>query len=202
MKLIYNPASPFVRKVWLVLIETGQIDDVEMVEVVTTAVNTAEEARKANPLGKIPALVLDDGSTLYDSRVICRYLDERAQSGLYRSDDIWSLQTLEATADGIMEAAVLMVYEHRIRPEEMVYQPWLDAQWQKIERALPAISDRWQNELNGPMHIGHIAVAAALGYLDFRHPDRKWRDGNPELAEWFAGYSQRPAMLATQPPGA
>ena len=199
MKLIYNPASPFVRKVWLTLIETGQIDEVELVKVVTTAVDTAEDAKAANPLGKIPSLVLDEGYAIYDSRVICRYLNDGAKAELYPDADLWRVLTLEATADGIMEAAVLMVYEGRIRPEDMVYAPWVDAQWEKVSRAVAQINDSFMDLLNGPFCIAQIAVGAALGYLDFRHDDRNWRRDNPALAEWYADFAQRPSMQTTRP---
>jgi glutathione S-transferase len=199
MKLIYNPASPFVRKVWMTLIETGQIDEVELVQVVTTAVNTAAEARAANPLGKIPALVLDDGSTIYDSRVLCRFFDTKANAGLYPEADLWRLLTLEATADGIMEAALMMVYERRLRPEEIVYEPIIEAQWQKAAYAVAHVNASFMDFLNGPFSMAHIVMGAALGYLDFRLDVRNWRDGNPALAAWYDAFKERPSMQTTWP---
>ncbi|MGE4328003.1 MAG: glutathione S-transferase, partial [Pseudodonghicola sp.] len=169
MKLIMSPASPFVRKVRVVAIETGQEGEIEEIPVATTPVKTAEEVWAANPLGKIPALVLEDGRTIYDSRVITRYLDARVAAGLYPEDRIWDVLTLEATADGILEAAVLMVYEGRVRPEEMIYAPWVEAQWGKAFGGIRAINDRMMDRLSGPLDIGQIAVGCALGYLDFRH---------------------------------
>lgn len=201
MKLIMSPASPFVRKVTVLILETGQQDDVDEVSVATTPVNTADEVWAANPLGKIPALVLDDGRAIYDSRVITRFLDDRAQAGLYPADRLWDVLTLEATADGILDAAVLMVYEGRVRPEEMCYAPWVEAQWGKALTAVKTVNDRWMERLNGPLDMAQIAVACALGYLDFRHADRDWRDEAPALAEWYAGFAQRPSMVATQPGG-
>ncbi len=199
MKLIYASASPFVRKVHVVLLETGLIEDVSLVEVTTTPVNTADQAVAANPTGKIPALILEDGSSVYDSRVICRYLNDRAKADLYPTDAIWKILTLEATADAIMEAAVLMTYERRIRPEDMVYEPWIEAQWAKAERSIAAIATDWVEYLQGPLTIGQIGVACALNYVDFRHADRDWRATNPQLADWFASFSERPAMVATRP---
>ncbi|TDK50022.1 glutathione S-transferase [Antarcticimicrobium luteum] len=201
MKLIMSPASPFVRKVAVLIRETGQQDDIEEVEVSTTPVNTADAVWAANPLGKIPALVLEDGRALYDSRVITRFLDDRAQAGLYPADRLWDVLTLEATADGILEAAVLMVYESRVRPEEMCYAPWVEAQWTKALSAVRAVDARWLDQLNGPLDMAQIAVGCALGYLDFRHPGRDWRSEAPGLADWFAGFGQRPAMVATRPGG-
>lgn len=199
MKLIYSSASPFVRKVHVVLHETGQMDQTELVEVMTTPVNSANEAVAANPSGKIPSLITDDGTALYDSRVICRYLDHQSGGTLYPADDIWKMLTLEATADAILDAAVLMTYERRVRPDEMVFVPWIEAQWAKAERSIIALGNDWMDYLTGPLNIGQIGVGCALAYLDFRHADRDWRSSNPELAAWFAAFGQRPSMQATQP---
>lgn len=199
MKLIYSGLSPFARKVSVVLRETGLIDDTTLVEVSTTPVNSADEAVAANPSGKIPSLVLEDGSSVYDSRIICRYLNDRAGTDLYPNDAIWKILTLEATADALMDAAVLMTYERRIRPQDMVYEPWVEAQWAKAERSINAVAADWGDFLEGPLNIGQIGIACALGYVDFRHADRDWRSANPALAEWFAAFSTRPAMEATRP---
>jgi glutathione S-transferase len=152
-----------------------------------------------NPLGKIPALARDDGPALYDSRVICRYLDDRAQAGLYPASRLWDVLTLEATADGIMDAAVLIIYESRVRPEDHRFAPWVDGQWTKIDRSLDALEQRWLSHLHGPLDMGQIAVGAALGYLDFRHDERGWRNGRPGLAAWEAVFAERPSMVATRP---
>ncbi|MDX2483582.1 MAG: glutathione S-transferase [Pseudodonghicola sp.] len=200
MKLIMSPASPFVRKVAVLILETGQQGDIEQVEVATTPVNTAEAVWAANPLGKIPALVLEDGRALYDSRVITRFLDDRVNAGLYPEDRLWDVLTLEATADGILEAAVLMVYEGRVRPPELRSDLWVEAQWTKAMTAVKAVNDRWLAQLEGPLDMAQIAMGCALGYLDFRHSDRDWRAGNAGLADWYARFEARPAMVATRPP--
>lgn len=199
LQLIHSPASPFVRKVNVTLAETGQTDDVELVRVKTTPVATADAAAAANPLGKIPALVRPDGPAIYDSRVICRYLAARAGADLYPEDRLWEVLTLEATADGILDAAVLAVYERRVRPEEMVSEAWIEAQWGKVTGALDAINERWMSHLFGPLDMGQIAVACALGYLDFRHGDRNWRQGRDGLAGWYAEFAKRDSMQATMP---
>ncbi|PSL17900.1 glutathione S-transferase [Shimia abyssi] len=199
MQLIHSPPSPFVRKVRVTLIETDQQDAVELVDVATTPLKTASEAAAANPLGKIPALVRPDGPALHDSRVICRFLSARAGANLYPEDAIWDVLTLEATADGLLDAAVLMVYEHRLRPADMVYEPWLDAQWSKVSGALDALNARWMSHLYGPDTIGHIAVGCALGYLDFRHADRDWRKGRDGLAAWYGTFAERGSMQTTIP---
>lgn len=196
--LLSASASPFVRKVRVLLLETGQ-DDVTLQDVTTSPVATAPEVAAANPVGKIPALIRDDGPAIYDSRVICRFLDARANAGLYPEHQLWDTLTLEATADGIMEAAVSMTYEKRVRPEELWYEPWLDAQWAKIARSLDAIDTRWMAHLHGPLDMGQIAVGCALGYLDLRHADRDWRRGRDVLAAWEARFAGRASMRATAP---
>lgn len=201
MQLYSSPTTPFGRKAMVMLIETGLADGVTIHEVAGTPVNPGTMPVAHNPLGNIPALVLDDGRTIYDSRVISRYLDARAATGLYpQGDALWDVLTLEATADGMMEAAVLMVYESRIRPADLHYAPWIEGQWAKVARALDAIEADRMALLQGPLTAAHLALACALGYLDFRHADRDWRAGHPQLAGWDEGFAQRPSLLATRPP--
>jgi glutathione S-transferase len=200
MRLYFSPTSPYVRKVMVLLHETGQIGDVELVVGSGNPVDPAGAPLDANPLGKVPALERPDGPALYDSRVICRYLDARAEAGLYSEGArLWDTLTVEATGDGILDAALLMVYEGRIRPEELRYAPWVEGQWAKVDRALDALETRWMAHLEGPLDAGQIAVGCALGYLDFRHDARGWRNGRPRLAEWCAGFAARPSMQATLP---
>ena len=199
MKLVSAAASPFVRKVHVVLHETGQTGDVEIVPVKTSPLSTSAEVRAANPIGKIPALIRSDGPALYDSRVICQYLNERVDAHLYPDSRKWEVMTLEATADGIMDAAVLISYENRLRPSDLIFKDWTDAQWAKVTSAVSAVNDRWMSHLNGPLDIGQIAMGCALGYLDFRHDARGWRKGNDALDDWFAAFSRRDSMIATAP---
>ncbi len=199
LQLLYSPTSPFVRKVRVVLHETGQQDDVALIGTATTPLEPAPQASAAHALKKIPALIRPDGCTLYDSRVITRYFDDRAGGGLYPDSHLWETLTLEATGDGIMDAAVLMAYETRMRPEDKRDLVWLDAQWGKIENALDALSERWMSHLSGPLDAGLISVGCALGYLDLRHDDRGWRKGRGALDDWFAVFSERESMKATQP---
>jgi glutathione S-transferase len=200
MKLYSSPASPFVRKVRVVLHETGMHDKVEQIAATGTAVDPAQMPLALNPLGKIPALERADGPALYDSRVICRYLDEMAGTGLYPDGPaLWDALILEATGDGIMDAAVLMVYEGRIRPAELQYAPWVEGQWAKVTRALDALESRWMGHLSGRFGIGHVAIGCALGYLDFRHGGRDWRTERPALASWYAKTAQRNSFSTTVP---
>jgi len=200
MQLYTAGASPFVRKIRVCLLELGLADQVEQINVANTPFAPHNALIKQNPLGKIPCLVRADGSVIYDSRVITRYLDDYAGGKLYPTGSLlWEALTLEALADGVMEAAVLMVYEKRIRPEEKIYDEWIEAQWTKISRALDSLENGWAGHLGGPADMAHIAVGVALEYLDFRHGDRGWRDGRGVLAAWQAEFSQRDAMQQTQP---
>lgn len=201
MQLFDNPASPFCRKVKVLAHEAGQADQIEIVFAVGHPLASDKMPVVQNPLGKIPALVRKDGPAVYDSRVICRYLDDVFDSGLYPQKRIWDVLTLEATGDGIMDAAVLMVYESRCRAEKQRSADWVEGQWAKVERALDALGARWMSHLSGPVDAGQIAVGCALGYLDFRHGDRNWRTGRDGLAKWFEEFAQRDSMQNTVPVG-
>jgi glutathione S-transferase len=201
MELFYSAASPFVRKVMVILHETDQLDAVTCVPTSGTPLSPAEGFEAQNPLGKIPALARPDGPTLYDSRVICQFLDARASAGLYGTGAAyWDMLTLEATGDGIAEAALLITYEARLRPEEKQFASYTDGQWAKITQTTAALEAKWMAHLNGSLSIGQISVACALGYLDLRHDARGWRKTAPELAAWYAKFSERGAMVATAPP--
>lgn len=200
MKLFHAPASPFVRKVMVLLHEAGATDRVTLVPVSGNPLDPGTLPIDRNPLGKIPALERPDGPTLYDSRVITRYLDDLLQAGLYpAAPRLWDSLVIEATGDGMAEAAVLMRYETSVRPEASRSADWVEAQWAKIDRALSALEDRWMSHLAGPLDIGQIAVGCALGYIDFRHADRDWRAAHPALARWWEPFSHRSAMAATAP---
>lgn len=197
MRLFHAAASPFVRKVLIVLHETGQLSDVELVTVVTNPLEPAQGLKPANPMSKIPAMERPDGATLYDSRVICEFLNQRADAVLYARG--WESKILEATGDGISDAGVLMSYEKRLRPEGKVWDDWVRAQLDKVLDACSALEARWMSHLHGPLDIGQISIGCALDYIDFRHPDADWRKGNDNLTDWFANFLQRDSMVATKP---
>lgn len=199
MKLIGSPTSPFVRKCVVALKELGLDDQIEVFAVATTPLASAPEVLSANPLGKIPALVRDEGPAIYDSRVITQFLNAHAGGNLYPDTAKWELLTLEATADAIMEAAVLMAYEARVRQDGERSEAWVEAQWGKAARALDAVEARWMSHLSGPLTITQIGIACALGYIDFRHDARQWRVGRQALADWFEGFSQRESFQTTTP---
>ncbi len=199
MTLMHSTTSPYVRKVDILLAEAGMSDQVTRIDGSGTPFAPNAGTLEANPLGKVPALIREDGPALYDSRVICRYLDSLAGGRFYPASRIWEVMTLEATADGILDAALLMVYERRLRPEDKQMEDVVEAQWAKIDRALDVLEDRWISHLQAPLNMGHIAVGAALGYLDLRHDGRGWRGTRPELAKWFATFDERPSMVETRP---
>jgi len=198
IELLGSGASPFVRKARILIAEAG-IADVDYVEVQATPMGGEDKINAANPLGKIPALVRDGGPTIYDSTVVCRFLDDRAEAGLYPAGRLWETLTLEATGDGIMEAAVGIVYEKRLRPEELWWPEWFEAQWVKVTRSLDGLERQWMSHLYGPLDMGQISVACALGYLDLRHDDRDWRAGHDALAAWYKRFAERPSMVETAP---
>ncbi|SEB43946.1 Glutathione S-transferase [Pseudomonas saponiphila] len=203
MTLFHNPASPFVRKVMVLLHETGQLNRVALHASQLTPVSPDAALNQDNPLGKIPALRLADGQVLYDSRVILDYLDQQhVGNPLIPRDGSarWRRLTLAALADGIMDASVLVRYELALRAPEKHWEQWLDGQRDKIRRALALLEAEAIAELASHFDVAAISVACALGYLDFRHPDLEWRQEQPKLAAWYLEVSQRPSMLATRPP--
>ncbi|QIK41283.1 glutathione S-transferase [Pontivivens nitratireducens] len=200
MKLYDSKTSPYCRKVMVLAHEAGQVDALTLDYVAGTAVSPGTLPVSVNPLGKIPCLVRPDGPALYDSRVICAYLDDLWGTNLYPTGTRrWETLTLEATADGMLDAALLWVYEVRLRDEAQWNHGWRDGQVAKVVRALDALEARWLAHLHGPLDMGQIAIGVALGYLDFRQPVGAWREGRPALAAWYETFSQRPSMLATVP---
>jgi len=200
MKLHASTSSPFARKVRTLILEAGLSDAVEYVPVSGTPLDPGTIPSALNPLSKLPVLERPDGPALYDSRVICRYLDAHANAGLYPEPPrLWETLTLEATGDGIMEAAVSIVYEGRVRPEDKQYDAWTDAQWGKIAGATAMLEDRWLSQLQGRFSMGHVGVACALGYLDLRLADRDWRARSPGLAKWYESTVERPCLAETAP---
>ncbi|MGF1551120.1 MAG: glutathione S-transferase N-terminal domain-containing protein [Paracoccaceae bacterium] len=200
MKLYFSPTSPYVRKVMLVLYLRRLTEKVQLVTANTTPTRPDKQVLAHNPLGKVPALVTDEGEALYDSRVICRYLDEFSGGGLYPTDErAFGVLRREALADGLLDAGLLAIDERRLRPEAQQSQQLVDAWQAKITRALGAFEAEAEAIRETPERIDHLALAAALGYLDFRFSGMGWRREAPEIAEWFEDYRETPAMLATAP---
>lgn len=202
MTLFSHVASPFGRKVLVLLHETGQQTRVTLHPVTLSPTAPDDTFNKANPLGKVPALQLADGSVIHDSRVILDYLDQQhvgnpliPPGGSAR----WRRLTLASTADGIMDAAVLIRYERGLRPAQKQWQAWMTAQSDKVLRALASFEQNAMAELASHFDIAAISLACALAYLDLRLPDLDWRTPNPQLTAWYAEVDLRPSMLATRP---
>jgi glutathione S-transferase len=195
-----SPASPFVRKVTIAADVLG-LDREIAVELADT-VDPNDTVRQQNPLGKIPALVLEDGTVLYDSRVILEYLDHRAGGGRIIPKDAdarFAALRLQALADGLMDASILLVYEGRWRPAEKHEPKWVDHQAGKVARTLAALETMTPG-LDTPPTVGQIALACALGYRDFRFAGT-WRKDHPRLVAWLDDFAARvPVFAATKPP--
>ena len=199
MKLFMNPASPYSRKVRVLIRE---LDLGRLVEEISVNPVASDELRHVNPLGKIPALVLNDGSTLLDSPVICEYLNDLGGGKFFPGTSLWRetsgrwrALTLQALGDGICDAAVGCVYEGR-RPPEQQSEAFIHKNMAAIARSLDALE---HTRFLDPPTIGEIAVGCALGYLDFRLPDLNWRDTHPNLGEWYERFAKYPSMQATLP---
>jgi len=201
MKLHFAIASPYVRKVRAVAIELGLENQIELINRAITPVSPEAELNADNPLGKIPCLVTDDGQALYDSRVICDYLNSQAAGKGVIPDQGEARYTAlrrQALADGVLDATVGTRYETFLRPKEYQWPSWIDAQTSKWRRAL----DQLETEVGSfgdTVDIGTIAAACACGYLDFRYPDEGWRDQRAGLASWYETFAKRPSMTKTAP---
>jgi len=201
MILRSSPSSPFARKVRIAISLLGFDKDVKVEAADTTDVN--DSVRKQNPLGKIPALIAEDGIAYYDSRVILEYLDQRSGGGkIVPRDGAARLAALrlQALCDGILDASILTVYENRWRKAENHEQKWLDHQAGKVARGLAALETA-PPPIDAMPNVGQITLACTLGYRDFRF-GAGWRGDHPRLVAWLDNFAARvPAFAATKPAG-
>ncbi|MGB1257247.1 MAG: glutathione S-transferase N-terminal domain-containing protein [Thiolinea sp.] len=201
MKLYYAAPSPFARKARVCIIELSLQEQVELVAVdgLSPVANHAE-LNTHNPLGMIPALELDNGENLYDSPVICEYLNQLGEGALYPADIKPRFQALQlhALADGIMELSVALRYELAMRPEDKQWSTWIEHQNEKINRGLDRLEQQCAGFKIEPT-IGELTAACALGYRDFRFAESDWRLGRPALVEWYEGIMQRESLAETVP---
>jgi len=198
MKLRHAAASPFVRKVMLVAYEHNMAGRIELVPTTVSPVQANDTLAPENPLMKVPALTTDDGQLLFDSPVICEYLDSIGSGPkLFPAPGAarWVALRQQALADGVLDALILCRYE-MTRPEDKRWSGWTDGQMKKAHQGLAA-ADR--EDLSGARTIGQLAFACMLGYLDFRFPDDGWRNRHPMLASWYEEASRLPGMQATKP---
>ena len=203
MKLFYSATSPFVRKCLVSAHELGLRDRLELVPAVAHPINRDRTVVACNPLGKIPTLITDDGTVLYDSRVICEYLNALGQGNLLppQGSARWAVLAEQSLADGVMDAAVLARYETAVRPQALRWKDWVTGQLEKVTCGLSQFEQR-AHVLSGRVDLGTIAVGCSLGYLDFRYASLEWRGKYPQTAAWFDRFAKRDSMLATLPPPA
>jgi len=199
MKLYWSSRSPFVRKVMIVVHELGLQDRVETVRTVVHPARPNAEVMAAHPIGKIPVLVTEDGTAVYDSRVICEFLEAGHGSGALLpagGPERWRILTQHAMLDALLETCLVWLLE-RARPEETRQAALIDACRLRIAAGLDALERDAAFHADAPLTLAHAAAASALGYLDFRFAELDWRGGRPALAQWFDRVSRRASVAAT-----
>ncbi|MBI3374871.1 MAG: glutathione S-transferase [Betaproteobacteria bacterium] len=201
MKLHWSPRSPYVRKVMIVAYEAGLVDRIERMRSVAAMRKPNPAIMRDNPLSKIPTLVLDDGRVLFDSAVICEYLDSlHARTPLFpkSGQTRWDALRWHALGDGLLDALILWRNEREREPGQRL-QDLMEAFELKTRAALAVLDRETQPLEAAPFGIGHIAIVCALGYLDFRFAGFDWRSGHQQIAAWFDKQSQRPSVQNTAP---
>ena len=200
MKLHWSPRSPFVRKLMICSHEIGVAERMTCVRSPVEMTKPNADVLRDNPLGKIPALVLDDGAVLYDSRVICEYLDtlhNGARMFPTQPAQRWIALRRQALGDGMLDALLIWRFE-RAKPETMRMQELMAAYALKINTALAALEAEAGALAAGAFSIGHIAIGVALSYLDFRFADLAWRNGHTQLAAWHKEFEQRRSVIKVE----
>ena len=198
MKLYFSPFSPYVRKCLVVAHELGLDARITLLPSSAHPVTRDQAIIANNPLGKVPTLLTDDGQALYDSRVICEYLDDLGRGSLFPKTGAarWQALKLHALADGMLDAALLARYEDVARPEAIRWKEWRAGQLDKVETSL-AYLESDARALSEHADIGMLTIGCALWYLDVRFTELNWRVRYPKVAQWYAAFSQRPSMQAT-----
>lgn len=202
MQLLYAPTSPFVRKVMVCAHLTGQVDRIEWLESAAHPIRRDARIARHNPLAKVPTLMLENGQSLFDSRTICEYLAASGRAtNLFpkEGEERWHALSLQSLGDGLLDAALLARYETLARPAEFQWQEWRSAQLVKATACLEVIETEASSLRIGTPTIGDVTIGCALGYLDFRFPELKWRDSRPKAACWNEAFRALPAMSATIP---
>ena len=199
MKLFYSTTSPFVRKVNIFAMEVGLAEQLEWVK--TNPWQAEDTLVSENPLSKIPTLVTDDGKVIYDSRVICEYLDSLHTGNKLipeLGEEKWAVLRLQALADGVLDAGILRFMERKREPEQRS-DAWDTMQKKAMIRGLDELERSFSEWSEMPLNVGVISVACLLGWLDFRFPSEPWRESRRRLAGWFETFSSRKSMQQTQP---
>jgi glutathione S-transferase len=204
MKLAYSPASPYARKVVIVAMEAGLDSKIERIPTAVRPDQPNLELGKDNPLMQVPTLTTEGGETLYDSRVICAYLDLLNPGPKMipaSGGERWAALRLESLGDGITDAGILVRYETALRPEALRWKEWIDGQAKKVDQGLDLL-EAHPEMLTGPLNIGQIAVACGIGWLNFRAVFGDCLAKRPKLAAWYAMIGERPSFKATTPKAA
>ena len=202
MKLFYSTASPYARKVVVAAREAGVIDQINIIATNASPIDPNDDIVAANPIGKIPTLVLDDGRAIFDSRVICEFIDSLGEKPTLfpvETNTRFAALTLQALGDGILDAALLSRYETFMRPPEFRWKKWTEGQQGKIINSLDFLEQNFSENFSSDINIGQITIACALSYIEYREIIEDWRQGRNKLSEWYAGISQRESMKATVP---
>lgn len=198
MKILFSPFSPYVRKCLVTAHELGMDGKIALLPSSAHPIQRDASIIGHNPLGKVPTFFTDDGQVLYDSRVICEYLDVQAGGRLIPAAGParWTTLTLQSLGDGMLDAALLARYEDTARPEAIRWPQWRAGQLDKIETSLAHL-DAEPQLLAGRVDLGTLAVGCALWYLDLRFPDLAWRERHAPSAAWYEDFRQRPSMAAS-----
>lgn len=202
MQLLYAPTSPFVRKVMVCAHLGGQAEQIQWLDSAAHPIRRDARIAQHNPLAKVPTLIPENGQALFDSRTICEYLAATGNApNLFppAGPDRWRALSLQSLGDGLMDAALLARYETVARPAEVQWPEWRNAQLGKVAACLDAIEGEAPSLHVESPTIGDVTIGCALGYLDFRFPELKWRDLRPAAARWNESFQALPAMIATRP---
>ena len=200
MKLFHASASPYARKVMVFAHRLGLADRIEIVPSTPGPVKRDAQVVARNPLGKVPTLLTDDGLALYDSRVICEYLNALAGGSLYPTEgaDRWAVLAEHALYDGMLDATLLARYETALRPQALQWADWSAGQFDKIWTGLTEAESKAAS-LADRIDLATITLACLLGYLDLRFPAVDWRGKYPQLAAWFKHFDSLPGLVETRP---
>ncbi|MFY8178401.1 MAG: glutathione S-transferase [Limnohabitans sp.] len=198
MKLFFSPTSPYVRKCMVTAHEVGLVDAITLLPGSAHPVNRDQTIVSKNPLGKVPTLITDTGEAIYDSRVICEYINALGHGNLLAKEGAlrWEALTLQSLGDGILDAALLVRYENNVRPEGLRWTDWVAGKLDAIHTSLAHLN-KHPEVFTHDFHLGLLTVGCALWYLDLRYPELDWRKHYPALASAAAGMMQRPSMTQT-----
>lgn len=198
MKLFFSPTSPYVRKCLVTAHEVGLINTITLLPGSAHPVNRDQAIVNNNPLGKVPTLITQTGEAIYDSRVICEYINALGNGHLLAHEGVlrWETLTLQSLGDGILDAALLIRYENNVRPESLRWTDWVAGKLEAIHSSLAYLNQHTE-VFKHDFHLGLLTVGCALWYLDLRYPELDWRTHYPALAIASESVMHRPSMTQT-----